>query len=176
MNTVYLIQRFDAWITTEYNRLRERLSITVLFDEDAFHDAYIIVRTALTEDNATDNYSTAFCQAYKKICKQHVNEDFAVCNPEDLFFNQLLSRATYQTKEPEIQEDRPELIREIREYVRHNYSPMSVMIWESRNLRSMSYSDINAMSGIGTNKVKQIIKTINGQVRQKFSHAINYRL
>ena len=172
MNANELIRRFDAWIAKEYKCLRERLSVTGAFDEDAFHDAYISVRVALTDDRATDNFSTAFCQAYKKISKRHVSEAFAVYNPEDLFFNQLSDRAPEQTTEPEIQEEKEQLACNIRQHVKRNYSPMCVLIWESRTLRDMSFSDISAMSGMGYRRVKASIDNINSDVRQYFAYAI----
>ena len=172
MSTTELIGKFDAWITKEYKRLRECLSLTGAFDEDAFHDAYISVRVALTDDSATDNFSTAFCQAYKKISKRHVSEAFAVYNPEDLFFNQLSDRAPEQMAEPEIQEEKEQLACDIRQHVKRNYSPMCLLIWESRTLRDMSYSDISAMSGMGYRRVKSSIENINSDVRQCFAYAI----
>ena len=167
MSVTELTARFDAWITKEYKRLRERLSVTGAFDEDAFHDAYISVRSALTDEN----FSTAFCQAYKKISKRHVSEAFAVYNPDSLFFNQLSDRAPEPMAEPEIQQDRGSLVSEIRQHVKRNYSPMYVLIWESRTLREMSYSDISAMSGMGYKRVKASIENINSDVRECFAYA-----
>lgn len=172
MNAIDLVRSFDAWIAKEYNRLRERLSVTGAFDEDAFHDAYISVRVALSEDGASDNYGTAFCQAYKKISKRHVSEAFAVYNPEDLFFNRLSDRTPEPFTEPEIQQDNAQLVSKIRQHVKHSFSPMYVLIWESRNLRDMAYTDICTMSGMGYRKVKQSIETINSNVRQAFAYAI----
>lgn len=172
MNANELIRRFDAWIEQEYKRLRERLSMTGAFDEDAFHDAYISVRVALTDDSATDKFSTAFFKTYKKISKRHVSEAFAVYNPEDLFFNQLSDRAPEQMTEPEIQEEKERLACDIRQHVKRNYSPMCLLIWESRTLRDMSYSDISAMSGMGYRRVKASIDNIKSDVRQCFAYAI----
>ena len=167
MSVTELTARFDAWITKEYKRLRERLSMTGAFDEDAFHDAYISVRPALTDES----FSTAFCQAYKKISKRHVSEAFAVYNPDSLFFSQLSDRAPEPMAEPEIQQDRGLLVSEIRQHVKRNYSPMYVLIWESRTLREMSYSDISAMSGMGYKRVKASIENINSDVRECFAYA-----
>ena len=167
MSVTELTARFDAWITKEYKRLRERLSVTGAFDEDAFHDAYISARSALTDES----FSTAFCQAYKKISKRHVSEAFAVYNPDSLFFNQLPDRAPEPMAEPEIQQDRGLLVSEIRQHVKRNYSPMYVLIWESRSLRDMSYADISAMSGMGYKRVKASIESINSDVRECFAYA-----
>ena len=41
--------KFDAWFANEYNRMRERLSLSSRFDEDAFHDAYISTRKRFKE-------------------------------------------------------------------------------------------------------------------------------
>lgn len=172
MSATEQIRRFDAWITKEYKRLRECLSLTGAFDEDAFHDAYISVRVALTDDSATENFNTAFSQAYKKISKRHVSEAFAVYNPEDLFFNQLSDRAPEPLTEPEIHQDREQLVSNIRQHVKRNFSPMYVLIWESRTLRDMSYTDISAMSGMGYRQVKSSIDSINSDVRQCFAYAI----
>ena len=167
MNISELTIRFDAWIIKEYKRLRERLSVMGAFDEDAFHDAYISTRSALTDDN----FSTTFYQAYKKISKRHVSEAFAVYNPDNLFFNQLSDRAPEPMVEPDIQQDRGQLVSDIRQHVKQNDSPMYVLIWESRTLRDMSYSDISAMSGMGYRRVKASIESINSDVRDIFAYA-----
>lgn len=172
MDAMEFTRQFDAWISKEYRRLRERLSLTGAFDEDAFHDAYISVRVALTSDTGADKFSTAFCQAYQKISKRHVSEAFAVYNPEDLFFNQLSDRTPEPMAEPEIQQGREQLVSDIRQHVKHNYSPMVVMIWESRTLRDMTYTDISAISGMGYKRVRSNIEHINSDLRQCFAYAI----
>lgn len=172
MSATEQIRRFDAWITKEYRRLRECLSMTGAFDEDAFHDAYISVRVTLTDDCATEDFSAAFRKAYKKISKRHVSEAFAVYNPEELFFNQLSDRAPEPLTEPDIRQDRDKLVSNILQHVKRNFSPMYVLIWESRTLRDMSYTDISTMSGMGYRRVKRSIEDINCDVRQCFAYAI----
>lgn len=168
MRTTQLIRRFDAWIAKEYNRLREWLFVTGAFDEDAFHDAYISARSALMDDN----FSTAFCQAYKKTSKRYISEAFAVYHPDNLFFNQLSDRAPEPPTEPDIQKDRGQLVSNIRQHVKRNFSPIYVLIWESRTLRDMSYTDLSAISGMGYRRVKNSIENINSDVRQYFTYAI----
>lgn len=172
MKAIEAIREFDAWITKEYNRLRERLSVTGAFDEDAFHDAYIRVREAMAEDSATDNYSTAFYQAYKKISKRHVSEAFAVYNPEETFFSRLADKSSLQVSEPARERKKGALACEIRKKVRRTYKPMLVLIWESRVLRDMTYSDISDMSGMGYDRVKQNIERINSDMRALYANAM----
>lgn len=172
MSTTELTIRFDAWIAKEYERLRESLALTWAFDEDAFHDAYISVRRAISEDGLSDKFPVCFLKAYKVISKRHISEAYAVYNPDELFFNQLADRVSEQVTEPDTEQEKEQLARQIQNHVKTNFTPMYVLIWESRTMRDMNYSDISAMSGMGYRRVKAGIESINNSVREHFAYAI----
>lgn len=172
MSATELVIKFDAWITKEYERLRESLALTGAFDEDAFHDAYISVRRSISEDGASEKISACFLKAYKAISKRHISEAYAVYNPDELFFNQLADRVSEQTAEPDTEQAKEQLARQIQNHVKNNFTPMYFLIWESRTMRDMNYSDISAMSGMGYRRVKAGIESINNSVREHFAHAI----
>lgn len=172
MSATELIIKFDAWITKEYERLRENLALTGAFDEDAFHDAYISVRRSISGDEISENFSACFLKAYKTISKRHISETFAVYNPDELFFNQLTDRVTEEVVEPDTEQAKEQLARQIQNHVKNNFTPMYFLIWESRTLRDMNYSDISSMSGMGYRRVKASIESINNSVREHFAYAI----
>ena len=78
--------KFDAWFAKEYNRMRERLSLSSRFDEDAFHDAYISIRKRFKESlDRLPNFALLFTAEYRRLSRQHINENFAVYYPDSLF-------------------------------------------------------------------------------------------
>lgn len=163
---------FDDWLTKEYKRLRESLAITGAFDEDAFHDAYVSVRKSIREDGTSEKFSDCFLKAYKAISKRHISEAYAVYNPDELFFNQLADRVSEHVAEHDTEQAKEKLARQIRNHVKNSFTPMYFLIWESRIIRDMNYSDISAMSGMGYRRVKAGIESINNSVREHFAYTI----
>lgn len=173
MKTTDTIVRFDLWISERYDRLKESLSLTGAFDEDAFHDAYLSVRCSLPPELTIEpDYGVLFAQAYKRISRRHVSESFVKYNPDESFFNILPDSAPEPMEEPVIRVDRHNLVRRIRNYAKQRYPRMFVLVWESRNMRDMTYDELQAMSGFSNKMVKHAIDCINTDVLQSYAHAI----
>ena len=63
--------KFDAWFAKEYDRMRERLSLSSRFDEDAFHDAYISTRKRFKESlDRLPNFALLFTSEYRRFNRQ----------------------------------------------------------------------------------------------------------
>ena len=162
--------KFDAWFANEYERLRERLSLSSHFDEDAFHDAYISTRNRFKESlDRLPNFALLFTNEYRRLSRQHVNDCIGVLYPDSLFFNMVADDSPEPMTQPNKISDRGWLVYTIKQHVRHNNSPLSVLIWESRNITGMSYRDISQVSGFSVPRVKNCIERINSDVRQHFS-------
>lgn len=167
-----LSAKFNAWFANEYNRLRERISLSARFDEDAFHDAYISIQNGFTESiERMPNFALLFKTEYRRISKRHISDTYDVYYPDDLFFNMVADDTQEPMAQPEKVSDRRWLVYTIKQHVRHNNPPVMVMIWESRNITGLSYRDISQVSGFSIPKVKHCIDSINNDVRQHFSIA-----
>lgn len=173
MKTTETIASFDLWISVQYDRLKEALSLTGAFDEDAFHDAYLSVRCGLPPEQTIEpDYGVLFTQAYRRISRRHISDTFAKCNCDKPFFDMLPDSAPEPMEEPEMQVDRHNLVRRIRNYAKQRYPRMLVLVWESRNMRDMTYDELQCMSGLSYKNVKQTIGIINTDVRRSYAHAI----
>lgn len=172
MSAIESAIRFDAWVAKNYERLREGLAFTGAFDEDAFHDAYTSVRMSVSEDGISDKSPACFLKAYKTINKRHISQTYAVYHPDELYFNQLADRVSEQVAEPDTEQVKELLAHQIQNYVKRNFSRMYVLIWESRTMRDMNYSDISAISDMSYRRIKAVIASINNSLREHFADTI----
>ena len=164
--------RFDTWFSQEYERLRDHLSLSVRFDEDAFHDAYLSVREHFKQSLADcPNFATLFLEAYKKISKQHISERISEIYPDDLFFDTLADRPTEAAETPSKTESRGSLANAIKQHVKRNFNLNYVLIWESRMITGLSWRDINQVSGVSIQRAKSCIELINHDIRKHFAVA-----
>jgi len=161
---------FDGWFAKNYNRLKESLSLSGAFDEDAFHDAYISIHNQFK--GQTDDPRQMFVKEYNRISRKHISEDYILLNPDELFFSLLPDRDTQTDTEPQEQPDKGRLVYSIKQYIRMTYPPVLVTIWECRCVQGMSLNDCKDLSGLSYQKVKSGINSINLGVRQHFAHAL----
>lgn len=161
---------FDGWFAEHYSRLKESLSLSGAFDEDAFHDAYISIRKKFK--GQTDDLRQMFVKEYNRISRKHISEDYVLLNPDELFFTLLPDRDTQTETEPQEQSDKGRLVYSIKQYIRKTYPPVLITVWECRFIKGLSLSDCKELSGLSYQKVKSGINSINLGVRQRFAHAL----
>lgn len=66
---------FNAWISSEYHRIRERLALHGMLNEDALHDAYITVYTdpnMLLKASTPSQYARLIVKAYHSHIRRRV--------------------------------------------------------------------------------------------------------
>lgn len=161
---------FDGWFSDNYIRLKESLSLSGAFNEDAFHDAYISARKQFK--GQTDDLRQMFVKEYTRISRKHISDDYALLNPDELFFALLPDRDTQTETEPQGQPDKGRLVYSIKQYIRLTYPPVLVTVWECRVIQGLSLADCKELSGLPYQKVKSGINSINLGVRQRFAHVI----
>lgn len=164
---------FDTWFEREYYNIRERLSLTGAFDEDAFHDAYITARRAVRackEDKP--NIAAVFQKEYRHISKRHISEQFALCNPDDLFFDRLTDEDTESLSQAKETHDAQALALSITNYVKDNYPRVWVLMWYDRNVHGRSFNDIHDITGVSYIKARDGIAAMNADIRQRYAYAI----
>ena len=99
--------KFDAWFANEYDRMRERLSLSSRFDEDAFHDAYISTRKRFKESlDRLPNFALLFTSEYRRLSRQHINDNFAVFYPDSLLLNNVADNSPEPMTQPDRISDR----------------------------------------------------------------------
>lgn len=86
---------FDLWFSGNYEMLRNRCISTNLFGEifntnyeDAFHDAYLIARDSITNEDG-DIFLHVFLAAFKRQSKIKYRTEQQEIRPKDLFWSLL---------------------------------------------------------------------------------------
>lgn len=173
MTATEMTARFDEWFSQEYHRLKEQLSLTGAFDEDAFHDAYLSARDEFKKSSDTlPDFRKTYQAQYRRISKRHISEAFAIYNPDTPILNQIPDPDTLQEQTTKEKPNYKWLVYTIRQHVKHNYPQMWVIAWENRNILGMSYADIRDFTGMSYAKCRTNLATINQDVRHTFARAI----
>ena len=80
---------FESWCEKNYYKLRERLSLQGLFDEDAYQDAYLSILSRVRKGEQILCYDKHITNAYQAYRKKHLNEGFVYVRPDELLFTLL---------------------------------------------------------------------------------------
>lgn len=173
MKATVTSQSFDEWIAKEYNRLRERLSMLGVFDEDAFHDAYISVKTeACKPHRAIGDFTDIFKREYKRISKRNVSEAFVSFNPDERFFTMLADNSQEEVRQAGRERKRDKLANDIRRHVRDTYKPQFVLLFDTHIIRGASLTDTMAITGMSYRRCKDTLLTMTSEIRNQYHFAI----
>lgn len=164
------------WCERNYARLRESLSLQGLFDEDAYQDAYMEAFKEKGFDVEPADFEQEVRTAYRKFWKQHLNEGFVFVRPDELLFTLLPDEEPEQDDEARKKPYFSQMVKEIKAYVKHNYTPTLFLVWEKGRLNGLSYVDISAFTGMATTKVKGSIANIDADIREHFMVSYKRRL
>lgn len=166
---------FESWCAKNYYKLRERLSLQGLFDEDAYQDAYLSILSRVRKGEQILCYDKHITNAYQAYRKKHISEGFVYVRPDELLFTLLPDNAPLPMEKSEGKPYYVQMVKEIKSYVKHNYSPTLVLAWETRRINLMSYVDISAFTGIAEKKVKHSIISIDADIREHFANSYKRR-
>lgn len=158
---------FDKWFLENYSRLKEMVSLKSILDEDAFHEAYLVIVTDKSMSASSKDFRKIFLTAYKAITKRSLSENYRVCFPDELFFAMLPT--------PEI-EDEPKidttaLASEIRSYIHNTFTAVQKSIFTMR-VQGYSIRETADTFGINNDQVKDEVRNITCRTRERFAYAI----
>ncbi len=158
---------FNAWISDNATKLKERLSLYSRIDEDAFQDAYLTLATTCEKDCATD-YENAFLKAYRKLSGKNLSETYTTCHPDELFFTLIPAEETVPEDKPERADTTQRLISRIRKHIRDSFPKTDVSAFEMK-ITGYSCRDISETLGIGTTAINNATNRIITQTRLQFA-------
>lgn len=162
---------FNAWISENALRLRQSLSITAPFDEDAFQDAYLTLAGENRRQDEGATFERAFVGAYRKATRQAQRETFTTCHPDDLFFTLIPTAEETEATDSEAERMAATLAKTIKSHIQATYSRAEVAIWEMRMLGN-SIRDIADTLGLSRTTADRTIQRIAEQTRAQFAYAI----
>lgn len=135
----------NTWIAQNAAKLRDIISSSPSFDEDAFQDAYLTLATECREQQPS-NIERAFMAAYRKHTGRRISESYASSHPDDMFFTFLPD--TIDEDEPQETETPSKLVDSIRKHIRKTFSEPEATAFEMR-MGGYTYRDIKDVTGLG---------------------------
>lgn len=81
------VSRFDAWFTSSYTRLKNKIASFSKVDEDAFHNTYLFIRKKIMHsEERIEDFEAYFFGCYKVKNMVSVREEQRYTYPGDEFF------------------------------------------------------------------------------------------
>lgn len=158
---------FDKWFIENYSRLKESVSLMRLFDEDAFHEAYLVVISSKELKSGLSDYRKVFLTTYKTISRRSINECYTICHPDELFFTLLPDTEVEEAP----QRDFSGLARTIRSFIHNTFSATQEAIWQMR-LQGYSLQDTADSFGMSRQQVVDNVNTIASRTSKQFAYAM----
>ncbi len=158
---------FDKWFIENYSRLKESVSLMSLFDEDAFHEAYLVVISSKELKSGLSDYRKVFLTTYKTISRRSINECYTICHPDELFFTLLPDTEVKEAP----QRDFSGLARTIRSFIHNTFSATQEAIWQMR-LQGYSLQDTADSFGMSRQQVVDNVNTIASRTSKQFAYAM----
>lgn len=158
---------FDDWFVMNYARLKESIGLMSVFDDDAFHEAYLTIVTSKSLSPASSDFRKLFLSTYRQISRHNLNESYTVCHPDELFFTLLPD--TVEEEEPE--KDHASLAKTICSFIRNTFSMVQLSVWEMR-MQGYSIRDTADCLNLKECQVKEYESIVSCQTRKQFAYAI----
>lgn len=172
MNDTANIQ-FDEWICRHHNALRQRIMVSCIFDEDIFHDTYLMMRETVAIPIGKYMESD-FLKLYKILFMRSFNAQSKYVFPDPLFFRYLRTEAVeFDLSEVDIEEPEPieEQAKKIDRYCRATLGRDDYELFKLRFIACLSIRELIAYTGRSSatilKKLQQIIELIRAHFAPK---------
>lgn len=167
---------FESWCAKNYYKLRERLSLQGLFDEDAYQDAYLSILSRVRKGEQILCYDKHITNAYQAYRKKHISEGFVYVRPDELLFTLLPDNAPLPFEPVKEKPNFAWLIYDIKQFVRRNNPTMDVIVWEAKNIHRQSITDISGFTGLKYREIREINNNINTRICNRFANAYKKKM
>jgi len=159
---------FNHWISSNYGKIKERLSLQYSFDEDSLHDAYLLcVRTK--SEVAYNEFPSLFLKCYHSARKKATAHGFVFIYPDPLFFDFLCDDEEQNEEKPT--KAMPSANR-IMQYIKAKYKADDILLWNLSMLQGLPNKTIADYTGCSCVALRKKIETMKQDVKQYFNRAI----
>lgn len=156
----------DRWFASQYCRLKERIATTSFFDEDSFHDAYLVMRKNADAVTFDADLTRAFMKVYRQALKKELDWDFTYTHPDELFFI-LLSAGEEDPEEPEQTGEDDITLKEVDNYVKSHFKPDEYKLFILKYFKKAS---VRLMSEYTGKSPYAITREINSMLDKIYFH------
>lgn len=160
---------FDAWITRQHDRLKQRIISNSTLDEDAFQEAYLAVREVVRPEDSERTFEGLFMKAYKNTLAHEYSQESRYAHPDPLFFIFLRTEDT-ETREKQEQYRRGEVTaKQVDDYVKYHFVIGDYMIFRLKFFDGMSWQGLIDYTGHSSATIARKINGIKEQVKRHFT-------
>lgn len=154
---------FDNWFVYNYQRLRNVFGR--FLNEDAFHDAYLVMKREVTLSGiATENFEPYFFGVYKKCRLRCIHGDNRYCFPEDEHF--FLQMKEEESPSVEMLAASDKLVYDILLFVKRKYPQTDYELFRLKEYEAKcSYRSLSAYAGISASAIHRRINDIADDIR-----------
>lgn len=157
----------DDWFAKNYQTLKDSVSMASAFDEDAFHEAYLILISKSDIQPIMAEFRSLFLKTHKAITKRQFNESYLLYHPDELFFTLLPDTLNEEEPTP----DYGKLAKTIATYIQCTFSELQRSVW---NMRLQGYSIVNTADALGikTSQVTEVFQSVKSKTQARFAMAL----
>ncbi len=155
---------FDKWFILNYSQLKEKIGLVSIFDNDAFHDAYLILATSKDLPPVAEDYSKIFLTAYRKASRRALNECYTICHPDELFFTLLPDTS-------EEEKDIAGLVKTIGKFILNTFTSTQQTVFKMR-VQGFSIKDTADSLNLNDWQVRESMDAVVCRTRKQFAYAI----
>lgn len=162
------IKRFDNWFSVSYYTVRRKLGQYTKVNEDAFHDAYLLIRiNLLFEKKEVLDFEPYFMGYYKRISQREIKHESKYYHLNDVFF-EFLSDSEPVSTDDLLAMDK--LVHDILDFVKKKFPKSDYKLFKLRNFETqLSYKDLSDYTGISQSQICKKVNHISNVVRQEAS-------
>ncbi|MBV4238640.1 hypothetical protein LI140_02980 [Phocaeicola dorei] len=154
---------FDTWFVYNYQRLRNVFGR--FLNEDAFHDAYLVMkREIMLSEVVTENFEPYFFGVYKKCRLRCIHKDSRYYFPDDEHFFLLMEEEEGPSVKILAASDK--LVYDILLFVKKKYPQTDYELFRLKEYEAKcSYRNLSAYAGISASAIHKRISDIVDVIR-----------
>lgn len=162
------IKRFDNWFSSSYYMVRGKLERYAKINEDAFHDAYLLIHiNLLFEKREILDFEPYFMGYYKRIYIKEIRHESRYFHPEDIFFEFLSDTGPVSVDDLSALD---KLAHDILNFVKKQFPKSDYKLFKLRNFETrLSYKDLSDYTGMSPSQIYKKVNHISNVVRQNAS-------
>lgn len=154
---------FDNWFVHNYQRLKNVFGR--FLNEDAFHDAYVVMKTETVLSEITaDSFEPYFFGVYKKCKSRCIHRDSRYCFPDNEHFFLLMQEEESPSAETLVASDK--LAYDILLFVKNRYPKTDYELFRLKEYETnCSYRNLSDYAGISASAIHRRINGITDTLR-----------
>jgi len=160
---------FDAWVSQQYNRLKQRIMTTCVYDDDAFQETYLTMREAVTPAIGDGDFEAMFVKLYKQMLAREFRNECRYAHPDPLFFLYLRTEPIDDTEATEMTPRQEVTAKQVDEFVRYNFSAGDYMIFHLKFFTAMTYKGLIDYTGHSSATIARKLNNIKLAINQRFT-------